>query len=601
MTYFTTFIKKIEKIEQRIGNHIRRSLLGDLLSDLNCFSSSPKQRGEDYFDWVNLNLADFVDEFVQENLLADAHFIKRLNKIFKTNRFGFFLKRWLIEYFMKLFGVFNTFTEHRFEPGRKLVLEDNPLNRFAAKKYFSKFYNIPKIKWKKQANLVQHLLGIFLFNLSVLYFSLNRGLRLSTKKKKYKVMREAMWGLYDFNGLYFHDDFLVDGDKIKTEDLLLFSRGVPTQSWRFKAYHDAIKSPYAHFNLQFLRIGLKSFFLRVIPKYIFLCNQALLGAINSAHYSLFLSILLYFIVRALPYEKVFSNFTIISELGHIYSSSSSATEAIVCQSHGTRYYLMHWSDLSIPNLKHTTSFLCCDKFLLWGRAHFKGGEGDDSIISSIGYVFKRFIEKVKSNRAEILSKMGIHNRGKVVAFFDESFGGEIKIKAEYFMNFWKTALRFALKHEKESVIIKSKSLDRCEKLSKNMKEEFSMMKSELTQLPNVTIVDSVEKPQWSFIEVIGVSDVVITQCVCSSSTIAIICGIEGLYLDEAGYDHPLREQFKDKIVFDDPEKLLAAVDRIIEGTENPLKNIPKTVLRDYDAYDDSRGIDRCRTILSKGD
>ena len=86
----------------------------------------------------------------------------------------------------------------------------------------------------------------------------------------------------------------------------------------------------------------------------------------------------------------------------------------------------------------------------------------------------------------------------------------------------------------------------------------------------------------------------------SSSTIAIICGIEGLYLDEVGYGHPFAKHFKDKIVFADPEKLLNMIKKILIGNENPCSSIPAELLREYDEYNDDRGIDRFREILAAG-
>ncbi len=115
--------------------------------------------------------------------------------------------------------------------------------------------------------------------------------------------------------------------------------------------------------------------------------------------------------------------------------------------------------------------------------------------------------------------------------------------------------------------------------------------------PNVYIVDP---DKWSFIETIGVSDVVVTQGVTSSATIAIICGVEGLYFDEAGEDHPLSAAFKNRIVFDSAAELLSMLQKIIDGSENPIKGIPEYILRAYDAYPDDRGIDLLRNILSGG-
>src|SRR3989338_6330839 len=217
---------------------MRRLLIKDLLCELNSIGCTLAQRNPECLEWISSNLVYFADEFVQKNKLLESYFIKNMNKVFRTTRFELLLKRWIVEYLEKFFRTLKDFDI--------LILEDNPINRFGVGKYYLKFGVLPGIKWRKQTSLLQRIFNILLRSLINLYLSLNKGLKISGKRKKYKIMRETIWGLYDVGGYYFHDDFFVDGHKVKKEDLLLFFRGVTNDEWRSKAYRDAKKSSYGH-------------------------------------------------------------------------------------------------------------------------------------------------------------------------------------------------------------------------------------------------------------------------------------------------------------------------------------------------------------------
>lgn len=566
---------------------MKRLLVKDLLSQLNSIKSSAGiQRSREYFEFINSNLTDFVDEFLRKNKLLESHFIRNMNKTFETTRFEVLLKRWTIDYLEKIFEALNGLDE--------LTLEDNPINRFGVEKYRSNFAMLPKIKWRKQPALSQKLCSILVRCAVIVRLSLNKGIKISGKRKKYKIMREALWGLYDIGGYYIHDDFMVDGDKIKKEDILLFSRGITKDETRLKGYDDAKKSPYGHFDLQSLSMGIGPFCSRIIPKYIISGSRILFKEARSDHFSLYWSVYLYFKYNALPYEKIFSHFEITSELAHNCFTASHIPEAIICQNHGAKYYFMIWSDMAIRINEYTVSYLGCDGYLSWGKAHITGLEGDPRILMLTGFPFKKFIKKVIADRNNVLSDMGISAKGKIITFFDESFGGGIKMTEENFVTFWETALKLSQIEEGNTILIKPKELNRYHNLSEGLKTRFIDIKNKIEKNQNIYIID---EKKWSFIECIGVSDIVVTQGMTSSTTIAIICDIEGLYLDEAQYDHPFSRLFKDRIVFNDPGELLVMISKILKGKEHPLKDIPEDVLRDFDTYKDDMGIDRVRDIL----
>ena len=256
---------------------------------------------------------------------------------------------------------------------------------------------------------------------------------------------------------------------------------------------------------------------------------------------------------------------------------------------------MHWSDQSIKIDKYLVSHLGCDKYLLWGREHRMGVEGSERILKPTGYVFKRFIHEVRAKRGETMSRMGIEPREKVISFFDESFGRDVMMTESHYVTFWQTALKLAEDNPYYTVIMKTKDKEYYKDLSHDNKKRFLEIKEKIETMPNIYVVDGT---QCSFIEVIGVSDIVVTQGMTSSATIAIICGIEGLYFDEVGYDHPFARDYREKLVFNDQKELLRTVKQIATGAESPLGDIPEDTLTRYDAYRDDRGIERFRKILT---
>lgn len=553
------------------------------------------QQSFEYLEWINSDLVRIAEEFVIKQKILTSYFIRIVQRTFSTNRFEFLVKRWVVHYYLNLFQLIDSYA---LDKDRKdsIILEKSPLNEYAVEQYYLRFKNLPPILWKNKQNTLSRFIKIVLNIALVLYKTLKNGLKFKKKIISYTVMRESLYGLYDVGGYYFHDDFFVDGEKIKKEDLLLFSRGIPVEEGRLKAYHQAKNSEYAHFVLGSLSIGLKQLFFRIIPKYIFSASYALIKELKSESFSLFNSIFQQFYNFALPYEQVFSHYRVISELGHNYFSSDHIVESIICQNYKTKYYLMHWSDNSIGIDKHLLSFLSCDKFLLWGKAHTQSVEGNSDIFLPIGYVFKRFINNIKTDKQKILRQMHIKPQGKIISFFDESFGGEIKMTQEHFVTFWETAAKLASERKEDTILIKPKVLMYYKKLSDTFKKRFTDTLAFLKSAGNAYIID---EEKWSFIEVIGVSDVVITQGMTSSATIAIICGIEGLYLDQAHYAHPFSsDTFRGKIVFDDPNKLLNMIYKILDNNEKPSKIMPEELLREFDTYPDDQAIDILRDILT---
>ncbi|MDD5564736.1 MAG: NTP transferase domain-containing protein [Thermoanaerobaculaceae bacterium] len=583
-------------MKARAQRYVKRKLLRYPVFYLKHKRSVSIQKDDRYLEWLHASLADLVDEFVTKYSVAETPFMIRMSAAFKTKKFEILLKKWLIEYMLRLFDAIDDNVMLRSHNDGSLRLEDSPIHRYAIEKYCLQFNASIDIEWEKTPRRHERFLGVMFQGLLVLWISLKGGVRVISRRKKYKVMREALWGLRVTGGRYFCDDFLIGGNLIKREDLLLFSRkGMLKDVLRKKAFNEARLSPYAHFYLPSLKISFRSLTDRVIPKYLIKGLMAFMTDIDSRHFSLFVLIYTHFINNALPYEKIFSNYTVKSELGHSYYCSGHVAEAIICGNFNVSYYLMHWSDLS-PNIdSYVFAFLGCDKYLLWGNAHVRGVEGDPSILYPIGYVFKRSVNEAKINKFRILKEMGVDPKGKVITFFDESFGGVIKMTEDHYVTFWKTACDIALRQKDDTIVIKPKKLHGYKNLSASRLKDYMEIRNKLNEMKNVYILDP---EKWSFIESIGISDLVVTQGLTSSTTIAIICGVEGVYLDQAKYKLKYLDIFKDKIVFDDPDRLILTIRKILSGSESVFNTFSGRFLREYDAYSDDGGIDRLRSLLA---
>ncbi len=568
-----------------------QSIMGYLPGQLRRQVVAEGHRPVEYREWRSATAAEFVTQFVAEQKMFGRPFVIGLGDAFGTARFMVYAKKWLIEY---LIDVFDGFENHvRNSVPRPLVLEDNPLHHYALGVFSSRFGLAPRVRWVPRPGLATKIARLVGQALLMLWISLKNGLRVRREKGVYKVLREAIWGLQRGS---FRDDFLVDGRLLHAKDVLLFSRKAAGWSRdRMLARKQALAAGFNHFDLETLPMSVRTLVGRILPVY----GQAL-GALArelaAEDFSVLSSMYSSFLASALPYEAVFSNFSVTSELGHNFFTASHVAESIVCETRGVGYYLTHWSDNAVVANHYINAFLGCDEYLVWGPAHVRGIEGSN--VTSIGYYFKHRIQSMRRDmraRADKLAEMGVPAGKKVISFFDETFGGEIRMSEDHYLSFWTTVKDFAKLEPEISVIVKPKGAFFHDRFSKGGRAKYARLRRELSLLGNVHVIDP---ERFGFIGAIGVADLVVTQGMTSSATIALLCGVDGLYLDQAGYDHPLRSEYTGSVVFEDPPELIERARQILHGEcERPVNLVSPELLRRFDAYSDDRGIDRLRLRL----
>ena len=217
-----------------------------------------------------------------------------------------------------------------------------------------------------------------------------------------------------------------------------------------------------------------------------------------------------------------------------------------------------------------------------------------------GCIFKEEYKKAVNDKETITSKLkGFRPGKKTVTFCDTSFSNSIGCTERVFLEYLKLIKEFCEMEKEVNILLKSKHAEAhtASKLSSNSLERYRKLWKGLLGFDNFIYVNPM---QWSIEEVIAVSDVVVSMGMNSPSTIALICGRNGLYFDSTGNRyHPFARHYKNAIVFDDKELLFKKIRDILNGKFSCNNLISEQEIRKYDTFDDDKAQDRLRIHLKE--
>ena len=138
-----------------------------------------------------IECTDFVTNYLK---LEDSRFIKVYNVRFKTRKFTPFVLKWVSLYILELLTCL--YRVQLDTPTEKvLYLRNNPLNRHIYEWWHRKTAHQIQVAWLKESEFQAGWKA--LISIPVLFISkiLSRGLCLPVRPKKYKIIKEATWGL----------------------------------------------------------------------------------------------------------------------------------------------------------------------------------------------------------------------------------------------------------------------------------------------------------------------------------------------------------------------------------------------------------------------
>ncbi len=534
-------------------------------------------------------------DFIYEKLgLEDCHFIKIYNERFKTNKLKPFVLKWISMYVFEL--LICLYRIHLDSPSLKLLyLDDNSLNRHIYEWWYWKTGDIIQIQWLKQSDLRIGLATLALSALTFVFRPFFRGLCLPAKPKKFKIMKEATWGLQN---PVFRDDFFIDGEKLLKQDLLLYTYGSRHEGRTF-AYKDAQNSGYQCINRTNLKIPLNLLCQRLFKYHFLLPVVLILKNIKNKRNYLLREWLTAFHGAAVNYEILLSHYQIGLDLSVNEASLSHIPETILLNNYGAKSVIFHWSDL-LTYYHSDDDLKSFNVYLIWGKAHSHGKRYFVDSMVETGCWLKHNFGEFTRNKKRIYENLGLPvNSPKVLlAFYDTTIDPDFHFTEDVLLDFWQLMFEIVDGNKNVIGIMKPKVADRVKhlKLSDKGDEIYNKIRQRCLENGRVYFIDN--PSEFAVTEVIAISDINITMGMGSPSTIALLCGKIGLYYDTTGSDyHPFTRRYRKKLVFDNKGDLFSVVRNITDGAYNPLPEIDEELLRGFDQFRDDKGLERFKQAL----
>jgi len=235
----------------------------------------------------------------------------------------------------------------------------------------------------------------------------------------------------------------------------------------------------------------------------------------------------------------------------------------------------------------------------WGDKHYYF-HSDNYYVDrhlNIGCIYKKEFNRALAKKEEIAASLkGLKVDYPRVLFCDTSFINDFVYTEKFYIRYLNIVKAFCLRHPEVNVLFKAKNKPYdIEKSFEELREEYKKEMMEISNLNNFFYLDP---SKWYFEKSLAICDVCVSMGMNSPSTVAIICGKNGLYYDDTGnLDHPFAKSYKNIIVFSDKELLFKQINNILNRKFSCQEAIPINEIREYDTYTDDHALERLRDNL----
>lgn len=527
---------------------------------------------------------DITIEFYNKIIKKDNRIVNYYNRILNTNKFEAYIKQ---EISMHVREILKYLHIIRLSPSlieSYVLISKTPINSFIVQYIEKKYYVNYKIRWISFAGSAFFLC---LYYAWLFIEALKRGITFNKRAKSYKLAIEAVWG---FSNRTLRSDMFIDSARFTAKDILMLMWRSDIKDLRRKiTFEEAKKRKFAAVVVSKLKININRNIFNILFFYVFVPITTYFRLLLNSQAYLFNYIVL-FHKRCLPAEILMNMYNIKC---HVSTKDwGDIEETIIFNKYGTKNVIFHWSDLA--NLEiNEFSFVSHNVWYGWGDIHYLNNCYIDSRIN-IGCIYKRNYNEAVNNKENIVDQIEGFKKGrKTVLFCDTSFGNDIAYTEDFFLNFLEIIIDFCRMNNDINILLKPKNQE--DEVSASLvdnSERYKKIKKELFSFNNFIYLDPLK---YCIEEAIAISDICVTMAMTSPSTIALICGKNGLYFDNTDGDiHPFAKKYKDIIVFEDKQLLLEQIKNILDGKFNCRDVISEREIREFDAFPDDRALERLR-------
>lgn len=515
-------------------------------------------------------------------------FVEHYSKMLKTEKAEAYFKN---EIAKEIFTILRHLHAIRLSGTSRygIVAAVTPINKFIIDYVEAEYAAEYKIRWVAP---VPTFFLICEYYMQLFMDIARRGFVFNRARHMYKISEEASWG---FHWRTLRNGMAVDDKRFRIEDVLLLQLYRKGGAYRLNIFREAKDKGFSVASVPKLKININKDFFCLACFYIaapFLIYMRLMVAGRGY----MLRHILSFHKECFPIEMLMNLYKIECYMSVVDHGDIATT--IVLNKYGTRNAIVQWNDMTFYK-KYDRVFLAHNIYFLWGSISSEYHTGmrfvDKKV--NIGCLFKNGVNSAMREKTHILLRIPAAKKNfKTVVFFDTSFGYPSIFTEEFFIRYINMVIDFCERHNTVNVLLKAKSAeDKIVSRLHHSMRDYNKMCERLKERKNFTYLKPLE---WSVDEAIAMADVCVTMGMTSPSTIALICGKEGLYFDATGnIYHPFAENHRGSLVFDDEELLFNRVDDILAGRVSCKTVVDKAEIRAYDAFDDDNALERLRSGL----
>jgi len=574
-----------------------------------------------WFRQVNVHPADYeglpfeanefafaaADEMHARILEENRGDIGRWRKSLQTDRLDLYIKKQLAMEAMPLGRSYLLLRRLAQEgaPPSELVVLDKPINRLLApaltRLYPDSTINIKGLSrppWRLINNTLLAVLSSSEYFARLAGMFWRRNLTLSRVPRQCKVVKELIWGLGTGRR---NDDFIVDGELIAPNDVLFYyrndSRARMSSPELLDIYlENAKKMGYECVDFERTPIPVPMVWRVILPRYVWFPLSILLSSLikQVVHPSagVLNSTVVAFLTYTAGWEVFLASYTPRLNLSLDDPYLRHNAETIALNLHGSQNVGFQWSD---DTTFHDVllAYVGYNVYFAWGslgEKYWEGNWGIDQVVHT-GYLWGHHYQDSLANREDSRQTLfGTDQRHRfVVSMLDEKID-DWHVSEEDLCNFYRVATQLLERRPDTVVVVKPKRPAGV----RHIPSVMSLLAPHVDSGRLVMWDRSVTDVQ----EVIAISDVVVSMWMGVPYLEAICCGKPGFnYAPAKNLSSPIYPRAHGKIVFDEVDALVEAIDHALEHPEdNPWAEI-SDLIDDVDPYRDGKGIERMRQYI----
>lgn len=576
------------------------------------FEPADYQVGEfpDLIEQIHITALQAADELSRKIELDNHRTLNSWSRAFKTRRVQLYIKKTLaneswpvIRDYMLLSRRVQTASNGGTDRIH-LVVEDTPINQMIVPFLLQResissltVSGLSRFPWRQ----IQGILTVI--QLAAEYFAwvfvsvCRRGLVRRSNPRSYQVSKEILWGIGPARR---NDDFLVDGEKIEAQGFLLYYKGtsaarstvqlqdsISTARGRGYVCVDFDKTPIT---LAFLMRTLLNRYMMLPLAMMFFSGAKVLFRPSAAWSN---RTVLAFFREAMVWEIFLSSYRPNLNISFDDPLPSHIAATVALNLHGAKNAGVQWGDPA-ERRAVTIAYFGYDYYFAWGPlpGEFWQGNWEVDELVSVGYLWgHQFQESIQDRERYRKSLLQNDESIKhVVALFDEPPSPDTATSEQVLFDFYQVGMEILNRRSDTMVVAKPKRVGailRTPELSELMTPYLESGRFKILDPESIDATHAM-----------AISDASLSSVMSAPYLEALCCRRAGFsYVPFAKGSSPMSQAGFGKVIFNDREALLDAIDDALDNPVDDPAACLNGVIDRVDPFRDYRAIDRMRDFI----